>query len=254
MLRDDKKPAAREAVERMDSETFVYFIAELYARQGSDILVLDATQQRGYDIIAQNTRFTPKGETDLTAINCQKVTLDDVSYEFFENDLKPELREEFDYYVLCSTGESLTTLARQKLSGQGYSGDWFDFQNLNFISDRLMEPHSAYLPFVYEAVSPADYPGGWENNEYLRDRFEYLGVSVTDRLFPKIQAADETLLFIEHTEKFAIIESFGIPSSIYDHMQYEDYRPPEIMKELTRRVNIEETTPNDELFNRESFD
>lgn len=254
MLRDDKKAEAKQTIEWLDSATFTYFIAELYARQGADVLVTDPTQDWGYDIIAHDTRFTPQGESDATAINCQKVSMENISFEMFENDMRPELLEEFDYYVLCSTADSLTTLARQKLAGAGYADDWFDFQNLNFIADRLMSPYSAYLPFVYDEVSPADYPGGWESREYLEDRFAYLGVSVDDKLYAKILASDEPLLFVEHVEKFAIIESFGIPASIYDYMQYESYRPPEIMQELTRRVNIDETEPNLELFDKQDFE
>lgn len=206
-LRRKARERTKEMLRNLDETAFDALIAELYARTGADVNIIDEVQTGAYDFVLYSDYFSDGDEIERVAVECQQLQ-QNFSYHYISQKLSKDLIDEFDKYCVCTTAENkLQAFIRDRLRRNGFDDSWFRFQNYSTVKKLLERRHNDYLTYLYFELNPSEFDGYWRNHEYLRKRFEYLGVTVTAPTLSRIAESENPLHDINMIEKFVLIES-----------------------------------------------
>jgi len=192
---------------RLDESQFRDLVAELYVRKGCVI---------SFDTASPNVDFVIEDTEDFTddifgtiGVTC-RVLDRDVSYIDINSTLSSDLTELFDEYYFCTTAQnSIDSYTRKKLQSDDYADTWFTFKNYESICSLLDSYDNDYLVYVYYSVTPSMYENGISDEQYIKDRFELIGIDASDYAISRLSKSTETLRDINMVEKFVLSEAVG---------------------------------------------
>lgn len=191
---------------RLDDGRFRHLVADLYVRQGATVS-FDTHSNRIDFVLEDPDDFT---DTIFGTVGVSCVVLNrNISFLDIRNVLSSDLPELFDEFYFCTNAENtLDSYGRSRLRSFGYEDDWFTFKNYSTIVSLLESYDNDYLAFLYYEVSPEEYDG-IRDESYIEDRFDALGIEVSEYAVTKISDSAEPLRDINMVEKFVLSECVG---------------------------------------------
>lgn len=206
-LNSGAKQQVKNMLRRLDDGQFRHLVADLYARQGATVSF--ETHSNRIDFVLEDPYDFTDDIFGTVAVNCIVLNRE-ISFVDIRNVLSSDLPELFDGFYLCTNAENtLDSYGRSQLRSSGYEDEWFTFKNYSTICSLLESYDNDYLAYLYYEVSPSDYEGGIRDEGYIEDRFNALGIVVSEYAITKLSDSAEPLRDINMVEKFVLSETVG---------------------------------------------